>query len=315
MTVIYIDSVFCLNGITDYFLLLVTAKLAGIPLRRRRYCIAAVVGGMYAVGCFLPGGAFLVRMPVKVAVGVLLGVIAYGGEERLARLMLLLFLIACGLAGCVLALGMLSGGGFPMIRGIFYTDIDARVLLVSVTAFYMVLSVLFRACAAHGINGRMIPVSLGVCGQCVSFSALYDTGNSLRDPVTGKEILVLSKDLWRSILPWDLSKEMQQRQNPEEQLLFLRRAAPGLSPRLLPYRTAGNEGQLLLTIRTENMEIGGIALKEGLAALLPISLEVPALWGGKIGKDGTDGGLVSGQESPFETSGDCFSGDLLYWRK
>ena len=45
MTVIYIDSVFCLNGITDYFLLLVTAKLAGIPLRRRRYCIAAVVGG------------------------------------------------------------------------------------------------------------------------------------------------------------------------------------------------------------------------------------------------------------------------------
>ena len=119
MTVIYIDSVFCLNAITDYFLLLATARLAGIPLRRKRYCVAALIGGLYASGCFFPGGEFLAQTPIKVAAGVLLGLIAYGGEEQLARLMILLFMLSCGLAGCVLALGMLSGGGIPAIRGIF----------------------------------------------------------------------------------------------------------------------------------------------------------------------------------------------------
>ena len=49
MTVVYIDSVFVLNTLMDYLLCLVTARLAGIPLRRRRYLLAALAGGGYAV--------------------------------------------------------------------------------------------------------------------------------------------------------------------------------------------------------------------------------------------------------------------------
>ena len=45
MTVVYIDSVFVLNTLMDYLLCLVTARLAGIPLRRRRYLLAALAGG------------------------------------------------------------------------------------------------------------------------------------------------------------------------------------------------------------------------------------------------------------------------------
>ena len=55
MTVVYIDSVFVLNTLMDYLLCLVTARLAGIPLRRRRYLLAALAGGGYAVAVFLPG--------------------------------------------------------------------------------------------------------------------------------------------------------------------------------------------------------------------------------------------------------------------
>ena len=55
MTVVYADSVFLLNGAMDYVLLLVTARLAGIPLKRRRYLLAAALGAVYAVAVFLPG--------------------------------------------------------------------------------------------------------------------------------------------------------------------------------------------------------------------------------------------------------------------
>ena len=39
MTVIYIDSVFVLNALMDYLLLLAAARLAGLPLRRGRYLL------------------------------------------------------------------------------------------------------------------------------------------------------------------------------------------------------------------------------------------------------------------------------------
>ena len=55
MTVIYTDSVFFLNMLMDYLLFLATARLAGVPLHRKRYFLAAFLGGSYAVACFLPG--------------------------------------------------------------------------------------------------------------------------------------------------------------------------------------------------------------------------------------------------------------------
>ena len=52
MTVIYVDTLFLLNGIIDYLLLLAAARLAGEPLRRLRFGAAAALGGAYAVAIF-----------------------------------------------------------------------------------------------------------------------------------------------------------------------------------------------------------------------------------------------------------------------
>ena len=148
---VYVDSVFVLNALMDYLLVLCAARLAGIPLRRRRYLLAGLLGGAYAVAVFLPGLGFLSATPVKLAAGILLALAAYGGEAKLLRLTLLLFAVSCAMAGCVLALGLVAGGGVPMVNGVFYTDVDAKVLLTAAAAAYLVLTVVFRAAADHGV--------------------------------------------------------------------------------------------------------------------------------------------------------------------
>ena len=70
-------------------------------------------------GSVFAGMRFLAAAPVKLAVGVCVTLIAYGGEEHLARLTLLLFALSCALAGCVMALGVLAGSAVPMVNGIF----------------------------------------------------------------------------------------------------------------------------------------------------------------------------------------------------
>ena len=45
MTVVYVDSVFVLNALMDYLLVLCAARLAGIPLRRRRRPPGGLLGG------------------------------------------------------------------------------------------------------------------------------------------------------------------------------------------------------------------------------------------------------------------------------
>ena len=284
MTVIYVDSVFFLNALMDYLILLATARFSGIPLRRRRYFLAALLGGIYAAGCFFPGGQFLSESPVKAAAGVLLGLIAFGGETHLMRLMILLFAVSCALAGSVLALGVISGGNIPAINGIFYTDISLRVLLIAATAAYLVFAVVFRTGANHHIRGEMMPVHLSIGGKTVSFSALYDTGNSLQEPIHGNPVLVVSRGTLDPLLPKEVRHILTK--PPVEQMISLRRMTPWLSPILLPYLGAGRERDLLLGIKTDWLEVNGTHYPDGVVALLPTEMEVPALWGGEKGRDG-----------------------------
>ena len=58
MTVVYVDSVFVLNALMDYLLVLCAARLAGIPLRRRRYLLAACWGAPMPWRYFCRGWAF-----------------------------------------------------------------------------------------------------------------------------------------------------------------------------------------------------------------------------------------------------------------
>jgi len=59
LTVVYVDSVFVLNALMDYLLVLCAARLAGIPLRRRRYLLAGLLGGLCRGGISAGAGLSL----------------------------------------------------------------------------------------------------------------------------------------------------------------------------------------------------------------------------------------------------------------
>ena len=292
MTVIYIDSVFFLNALMDYLLLLCAARLAGLPLRRGRYLLGALAGGAYAAAVFLPGLGFLAETPVKIAAGVLLGLAAYGGEEKLPRLLLLFFAVSCAMAGCVLGLGLLMGGGVPVIRGVFYTNVDARTLVIAGTAAYAVFSLVFRAAAYHGVQGALLPVRVSIAGRTAELTALWDTGSGLRAP-DGRAVLVTAPGALDAALPPAAARLLRRRglEAPEALLEPLRSAAPALRPHLAPYRAVGTAGGLLLAIRTDWTEINGIRYPGLTAALAPTALGMgyAALWGGPAGKGGRHG--------------------------
>ncbi len=315
MTVIYIDSVFALNALMDYLLLLCAARLAGLPLRRGRYVLGALAGGAYAAAVFLPGLGFLAETPVKLAAGVLLGLIAYGGEEKLLRLLLLFFAVSCAMAGCVLGLGLLAGGGVPAVNGVFYTNVDARALAIGGTAAYAVLSLVFRAAAGHGVKGELLPVRVSIAGRTAELRALWDTGSSLRSP-DGRAALVAAPGALDAALPPEAVRLLRRKglEAPEELVEPLRALAPALRPRLTPYRAVGTAGGLLLTIRTDWAEINGIRYPGLTAALSPSALGTgyAALWGGPAGKGGRHG-TAAKMEAPADPAGAPAGGrDSLY---
>ena len=92
---VYLDCVFLLNAVMDYLLCLLTARLAGLTLRRYRYVLSAFVGAIYATVVFLPIGSSLSHPLIKISVVILMALIAYRREQKLLRLILLFLLFSC----------------------------------------------------------------------------------------------------------------------------------------------------------------------------------------------------------------------------
>lgn len=181
MTVVYLDRVVLLNLAVDYLLLLATARLAGLPLRRRRLGLCAALGAAYAAAVFLPGCRELAHPLCRLAAGTAMCRLAWRRERRPWRLTALFFLLSGALAGLLLAMGLAAGSPEALLSRVYHADVSWPVLLGSAIGFGLLLHLVFRQGARHE-GGELMDVTVSLQGRRQRLRALHDTGNTLRDP-------------------------------------------------------------------------------------------------------------------------------------
>lgn len=224
---IYLDLVILLNFLVDFLLLLGTNRLCGYPLQLSRAALSAVLGGIYAGACMIPGFSFLGNILWRTASLVLMACIAFGFSKSALRRGVVFALLSMALGGVALGL---NGHGFWSI-------------VASAGCVFLLCAV--------GLRGKVglhsyVPVELSYGGKRVRLTALQDTGNTLRDPITGGQVLVVGADVAQQLT----GLTVQQLKTPVESVGTI----PGL--RLIPYRTVGKESGLLLAMKLQQVKIG-----------------------------------------------------------
>ena len=277
MTVVYLDLVFVLNTIIDYMLLLTTASLAGTTLRRRRFAIFAVLGGLYAVGTFLL--PILATPLVRLLFGGTLAYFTFYLDRRPWRIAALFLLLSGALAGMLLALGLAYGSPTGVLQRIYYADISWGILLGAALLFYILMHLVFRQSARYG-GGDTVDIVLYVQGRCCRLRALRDSGNTLRDPIYGRPVLVAQKEALIDIWSVEIRNILEQACPIEDKMASL--AEKGYHFTLIPYQCVGDSGGLLLAVRSDYLRIGKRIVPRALVALTDteIGSGCHALWGG-----------------------------------
>ena len=277
MTVVYIDLLFLLNLTANYLLLLGAGRMSGAVLRRWRIALGAAAGALYAVLVFLPGLGWMSLWPCRLGAGMLMPVVAYGGERRLLRIILTFFGASAGLAGLVLGAELLGSSALTLRGGVLYSALDLRLLLLLFILCYCLLTLVFRRQSGNGGRRALIQLTVLLAGERVVLTALVDTGHTLTDPADNRPVVVAEADRFRRLLP-----SASDPARPVEALKACHQA--GLSTaRLLPYRAVGVECGLLLALRADSVRAGERELGGLLIALSPTPLgegEYQALIGG-----------------------------------
>lgn len=255
MDVIYVDSLFILNLIIDYLLCLSAARVCGVYLRRWRYLLASVLGAAYSVAVFLPGCAFLQSPAIKLAAGILMGLVAYGCEKLLLRCILVFLCVSAAFGGTVWAISMAAG--------VTMLPVSFRVLVFSFALCYAALRIVFDRRAKNAGRAKL-DVEMSLAGGHARFFALRDTGNELFDPITGAGVMTVSCDIMSTALP--AVKDLF----TQDAVYIIQNLPQELAGRfrLIPYNSLGGSG-LMPVFRPDELMIDGIAVTDVLVAVSP----------------------------------------------
>ena len=244
MRVIYLDSLFLLNFFLDFILVALTADLCGIFCSRRRQAAAAALGGLLAVILYLP------LVPAWLGVLLRLGscqticLTAFPRERGrgMLRCIGLLFFLSTAVAGAVAALQLLCEGTAPaeVRNGIVSLDIPIWKQLAAAGSCWCLLRMLFHGGSfSPGRRHRDIIIREG--DQSLRVRALVDTGNFLRDPVSGRQVILVDPETLQQLIPLPRERE------PVHMMEFLSALSPRFS--LIQYRTANAADGLLVIWR------------------------------------------------------------------
>lgn len=219
---IYLDVLVMLNFLVDFLLLMGTNRLAGHPLGVRRALMAGALGGIYGGACVLQGLTFLAATHWRLVALGLMAVLAFGCSRDALRRGMLFVLLSMALGGVAMGLE----------RGSFWSLLWAAGAVGAMCVF--------------GFSGRIgtqyVPVKIGDC----AFTALVDTGNTLTDPLTGQQIMVVSVNIGKRLLKLE-ARELA------DPVGVLERVS---GTRLVPFHAVGRSGGVLPVKRFENVQVG-----------------------------------------------------------
>ncbi len=244
---VYLDLLFGLNTVINYLLLRGSAAMGGCPAGVWRLLGAAALGGLYAVVSVLPGlepmqGLFF---QILSASGMLIA--AFGWKRSTVKQGVLFFALSFALSGVVLLVVQVIEPKCVFLGGHVYYAVSIPALLLLAGFSYGLAALVLGGFGSHS-GGDIVPLILELNGNREKVKALQDTGNTLRDSISGECIPVASWQVLARLLP-EAALTQKDFQDPPTLMQLLQRTYPQLRFRLLPYGAVGTQNGLLVAVR------------------------------------------------------------------
>ena len=262
---VYVDLFFMINFSMDFLCFFLASQILSSKLRLVRTILASVIGGVYAVLSLFSGVGGLWAVVIDIGVCVLMCLIAFGKDGSPAVHTVVYLLVSMILGGFMTALFALLNRAELPLTDVGEDGISAWVLIIlAVVSGAMTLGGgrFFRRRSAK----KYADVVVYLEGRSRRLRAFCDSGNLLRDPLSGKICVLANMRSLGDILPRCLSKPLSAEDTVklcEKDKSMARRI------RLIPTSTAVGKG-MLVAVRVDKLTIAEGKGERELDALLAL---------------------------------------------
>ena len=204
MQVVYIDVLFIINLIVNYFILLAAASILHRPVKRLRLLAGAFLGAVYSCLMFFPQLGFLYTAGLKIIISAAIVAVSYkhSGIKNFLKLLLTFYITSMLFGGIIYAVQyFLSPPGLDERNGVIYMDISPLMLILSSAGCYILISLISKYFHRNVHTNDIYSIKIEVDGKTALLPALLDNGNDLRDAISGCPVIIVEYNKVKSLIP------------------------------------------------------------------------------------------------------------------
>lgn len=203
---VWIDVLIVINVCITYFTLRAVSGLLHLRPRFVRIAAASVLGGFSSLTALLDAGIIaFVMLRAALTVSIVLTAFGFGGIRELLIRSFLCAAVGMLLCGAAMLTHELTGTELIFAaNGFVYINVSSLVLVGCSAGVYAVL-LLVRRILDSPSSDEPVLLTAEMNGRRAVMSAVSDSGNFLRDFLTGRPVIVCRKESVEDIMPANMS--------------------------------------------------------------------------------------------------------------
>lgn len=257
---IYIDVVLIENLIMNYIILFATGIIIKTKIKHIKLILSSLVGAIYSVLAYMSILQIYTSIILKFILSIIIVYIAYNPQN--IRIMwkdlLIFYLTSFVFGGAAFSLiYIVKPQEILMKNGLFLGTYPLKTIILGTILSFGIIITAFKI-----VKTKISPkdmyciIEINIDEKNIITKAMIDTGNLLKEPITGKPVIVLEQTLLYNIIPSEILNNIENILGGDlDKIPDEIRNKYCSKLKLIPFTSLGKENGMLIGINAKSVKI------------------------------------------------------------
>lgn len=257
---IYLDIIFFENLIMNSIILYATSIILKLKPKLFRILISSAIGSIYSIILYITEMKIYSSIISKIILSIIMTYVAFNPQnvKKMWKQILIFYLTSFVFGGVALYLiYFLKPQDILMKNGMYVGENILKIILLGGIVAFVVIKISLKIIKTKISSKDMYcNIKIKLNEKEVETTAMLDTGNLVKEPITNTPVIIVESSLLYEMLPKEILNNLEEVLNgnlsdiPEEiQEKYISKM------RCIPFKSLGKENGMLLGIRADEIEV------------------------------------------------------------
>lgn len=257
---IYIDVVIIENMVMNYIILFATGIVLKTKIKHLRLILASLIGAIYSIITYISSIQIYSNMIMKIILSIIIVYIAYNPQsiKIMWKQLIIFYLTSFVFGGAAFALiYIIKPQEILMRNGLFLGTYPLKtVILGAIIAFIIIITAFKIVKTKISKKDMFCTINVKINNKELTAKAMIDTGNLLKEPITGKPVVVLEHTILYDCIPKEILNNLENILGGDFEKVPENIKMEYISKlKLIPFTSLGKQNGMLLGIKPQNIKI------------------------------------------------------------